>query len=188
MSNMPFGKIAAGAAGIAVLGLVVAFASGVFNNQFFDGGVDVRRTACEDIAAARTAVNNELGSRRAAAQTRLDGVLEKASDDFWTQNRALEDAYHACISGALTADPCKPAFEEVGRLYEEIMADFDAGKGFNEAKFQEREQAKKEYEDCVVRARNDEFYKADSAKGDADLAAGRGPHQPGPPGPGGAAD
>ena len=177
MSNMPFGKIAAGAAGIAVVGLVVAFASGVFNTQFSDGGVDVRRTACEDIAAARIAVNNELESRRTAAQTRLDAAMEKASDDFWTQNRALEDAHHACMSGALTADPCKPAFEEVGRLYEEIMADFNAGKGFNEAKFQEREQAKKEYDDCVQRGRNDEFYKADTAKCDADLAAGQAANQ-----------
>ena len=175
MNNMA--KISAGVAGLVALGIIVAAVSGIFNNQFVDGGVDVRNTACPDIASARIAVDNEFETRQQNAQAQLADDREKASDDYWTENRRLEDAYHACISGALTADPCKPAFEEVGRLYEAIMAQFDAGNGFNEDLFNQREQAKKEYNDCVERARNNEFYEADSARCDADLAAGRSANQ-----------
>ena len=57
------------------------------------------------------------------------------------------------------------------------MADFDAGKGFNEAKFNEREQAKKEYNDCVEQARKPEFYKDKEAQCDANLAAGKDANQ-----------
>ena len=173
MKNLPLGKIAAGVAGVAAIGLIAAGLSGVFNNQFTDGGIDVRNTACPDIAAARIAVNNEFENRRIAAQEQLAADREAASDAFWTENRRLENAHHACISAAVSADPCKPAFEEIGRLYEAIMADFEAGKGFNEDLFNQREQAKKEYDDCVQRARNDEFYKADKAKCDADLTSGQ---------------
>src|SRR3989344_3409014 len=177
MNNLSTGRIAAGVVGLAVVGVIAAAVGGLFNNGFTDGGIDVRNTACEELAAARQAVGAEFEARKLAAQTELDADKEKASDEFWAENRRLEQAYHDCISAALTADPCKEPFEEVGRLYEEIMADFDAGKGFNEAKFNEREQAKKEYNDCVEQARKPEFYKDKEAQCDANLAAGKDANQ-----------
>ena len=173
MNKISSGKLAAALTGVAALGLIIAGLAGVFNGGFQDGGIDVNNTACEDIGAARQAVNAELESRRTAAQETLTTELEANSDAFWAENRRLEDAHHACMSGALTADPCKPAFEKVGMLYDQIMAQFDAGGGFNEDLFNQREQAKKEYNDCVEKARNDEFYEADKAQCDADLAAGQ---------------
>src|SRR3989344_4433316 len=169
-------KIAA-VGGAAALVLIAAAMSGVFNPGFTDGGVDVRNTACEDIPSARLAVATELGERKESAQTSLDAAREKASDDYWAQNQILEKEYHACISRALTADPCKEPFEEIGRLYEEIMADFAADKGFNEAKFNEREAAKERYNKCVEEARKPEFYKDKEGRCDATLAAGRGANQ-----------
>src|SRR3989344_4883473 len=166
-------KIGLVIAGIAVVGIGVAALSGVFNPQFTDGGVDVRTTKCEELGSARVAIANELEERKLSASEAHDAVRETISDEFWTKNQQLEAEYHQCISRALTADPCKKPFEEVGRLYEEIMADFDAGKGFNEAKFNEREQAKKEYNDCVEEARKPEFYENKKTQCDADLAAGR---------------
>ena len=169
-----YGKLAAGVVGLAALGIVIAAGSGIFNNQAFtDGGVDVRNTACEDIAAARVAVNNEFETRKQQAQAQLDANRAKASDDYWTSNRQLEDAYHQCISAALTADPCKEPFEEIGRLYEEIMADFENGQGFNEAKFQEREQAKEKYNKCVEDASKPEFYQDQETECNKTLEAGR---------------
>lgn len=170
---MSFGKVAALIGGVAVLGIIAASLGGVFNNQFADGGVDVRNTACEDLASARRAITDELIQRKQAAQEALDAEREAISDIYWDKNRALETEYHACISRALTADPCKKPFEEVGRLYEEIMADFDAGKGFNEAKFNEREAAKKKYNDCVEGTRKPDFYKEKETVCDAALASGR---------------
>ncbi|TSC82783.1 MAG: hypothetical protein G01um101420_141 [Parcubacteria group bacterium Gr01-1014_20] len=173
MGTMSFGKLATLIGGVAVLGIIAASLGGVFNNQFADGGVDVRNTACEDLASARIAIGNELEERKLAAQEALDAERETISDAYWDKNRALEAEHHACISRALTADPCKKPFEEVGRLYEEIMADFDAGKGFNEAKFNEREAAKKRYNDCVEDTHKPDFYKEKETVCDATLAAGR---------------
>src|SRR3989338_4894254 len=170
-------KIGLVIAGIAVVGIGVAALSGVFNPQFTDGGVDVRTTKCEELGSARVAIANELEERKLSASEAHDAVRETISDEFWTKNQQLEAEYHQCISRALTADPCKKPFEEVGRLYEEIMADFDAGKGFNEAKFNEREQAKKEDNDCVEEARKPEFYKDKEAQCDANLAAGKDANQ-----------
>src|SRR3989338_762823 len=166
-------KIASISIGIIALGLIVAAASGVFNNQFSDNGIDVRNTVCEQIASARQAVDNEFEQRQQSFKDELSADKEKASDEFWAQNQQLESQYHQCISAALTADPCKDAFERIGQLYEEIMADFDAGKGFNEAKFNQREEVKKEYNDCVANARKPEFYKDKEAACDAALAAGK---------------
>lgn len=173
MNNGTSGKILAGAAVVAVIGVGVAALSGVFNKGFTDGGVDVRNTACEDIASARLAVNQELEQRTAAAQTSLDEAMETASDNFWAENSRLEKEYHDCEFAALSADPCKVAFEEIGRLYEEIMADFAADKGFNEAKFNEREEAKKRYDECVEKQHKNEFYDEAKAACDATLATGR---------------
>lgn len=173
MSVSTAGKATALIGGIIVIGAGVAAMSGFFNKPFTDEGIDVSKTACEDIATARIAVDNEFETRKQNAEDKRDLAMEKASNDFWSENRRLEDAYHECISAAVSADPCKDAFEEVGRLYEEIMADFEAGKGFNEAKFNEREQAKNEYEECVQKARDDEFYKADVALCDETLKIGR---------------
>ncbi len=171
--NASIGKIVVGVVGVAIVGIVVASLSGAFNAQFADGGVDVRNTACEDLSSARRAIANELAERKQAAQETLTSEREVISDVYWTQNQKLEAERHACISRALTADPCKEPFEEVGRLYEEIMADFDAGKGFNEAKFNEREAAKQKYNNCVEETHKPDFYKDKEAQCDAELAVGR---------------
>lgn len=173
MKNLSIGKVVSGLVAVAALGIIAAGISGVFNKGFQDDGVDVNNTACEEIGSARQAVNAELESRRVAAQGTLASELEANSDAFWAENRRLEDAHHACMSAAATADPCKEAFEKVGNLYEQIMAQFDAGDGFNEDLFNQREQAKKDYDECVEKARNDEFYEADKSQCDADLAAGQ---------------
>src|SRR3989344_3903981 len=173
MKSLSIGKVLAGVAGLAVIGLVAAGLSGVFNGQFTDGGLDVRNTACEEIAATRGAVLTERDSRKAAAQETFDAQKDQISDEYWAKNQQLEREYHECISRALTADPCKEAFEEIGRLYEEIMADFAADKGFNEAKFNEREEAKKEYNDCVAETHKPEFYKDKEAQCEANLQAGK---------------
>ena len=174
MSNTA--KIAAGS-GIVAAVIVAVVASGVFNSGFQDGGIDVNNTACEDIGSARQAVNAELQQRNEAAQTTLAADMETASDNFWAENRQLENSYHACMSAALTADPCKAPFEKISNLYEQIMAQFEAGNGFNEDLFNQREQAKKDYNDCVQRRNNDEFYEADTAKCEEDLATGRSANQ-----------
>ncbi len=173
MNNFLSNKLAVGVVAVAVVGLGILAATGVFNPQFSDGGVDVRNTACEDIASARVAISNELEERKIVAREAHEAEKETISDAYWAQNQKLEADYHACISKALTADPCKEPFEEVGRLYEEIMADFDAGKGFNEAKFNEREVAKKKYNDCVEETHKPDFYKEKETVCDATLAAGK---------------
>lgn len=160
------------AIGAVAVGAVLVF-SGVFNSGFTDDGIDVRNTACEEISAARLAVATELGARKAAADEAMRLAKEKIADEYYAKNIQLENEYHACISRALTADPCKEPFEEIGRLYEEIMADFEAGKGFNEAKFNEREAAKQKYNECVEQTKKPEFYKEKELKCDQDLAAGR---------------
>lgn len=156
--------------GIAVIVILAAVA---LPSGSIDNGIDVRNTACEDIPAARLAVATELGERKGAAQTALDAERDEISDEYWAANQVLEAEYHQCISRALTADPCKEPFEEIGRLYEEIMADFAADKGFNEAKFNEREAAKKRYNDCVEETHKPDFYKDKETACDAILAAGR---------------
>jgi len=172
------GKLGLGLAAIVVVGLAAAGLGGVFNNkQFTDSGVDVRHTKCEELASARAAIAAELDQRNADAQTALDATNDQISDDYWAKNRQLENEYHQCISRALTADPCKEAFEEVGRLYEEIMADFRADKGFNEAKFNEREAAKKKYNDCVEETHKPEYYPDKEASCQATLDAARSANQ-----------
>ena len=177
MNNSSLGKVAAGGVGVVALGLIVAYASGVLNMGFTDGGVDVRNTKCEQLASARAAVTAELAQRTQAAQDALTAEKDTISDEYWAQNRQLENEYHQCISAALTADPCKEPFEEVGRLYEEIMADFEADKGFNEAKFNEREQAKERYNKCVEDTRKPDFYENKKTECDANLTAGRDANQ-----------
>ncbi len=173
MNNALLTKIVIGIVAVAAIGLIAANMSGVFNSSFSDGGVDVRKTACEDLLSARRAIADELSSRKQTAANTLAADKDKASDDYWTENRRLEDDYHQCISAALTADPCKEPFEEVGKLYEEIMADFEADKGFNEAKFNEREAAKKRYNDCVEQARKPEFFEEKQIQCDSALANGQ---------------
>lgn len=171
MNNLSNGKMLAGIAGVVVVAGVVVLASGAFG--FTDGGIDVRNTACEDLGSARIAVNNEFEERKAQAGEARDAAKEVASDAYFAENQRLNAERHACISRALTADPCKASFEEITRLYEEIMADFAADKGFNEAKFNEREQAKKDYTKCVEEARKPEFYKDKETACDTALAAGK---------------
>lgn len=135
-----------------------AFMSGAISFPFVDTGIDVRNTACEDISAARLSVATELGARIEAADAVLRETKNEISDSYWAKNQELEREYYACSSRALTSDPCKDASDRITALYEEIMADFNAGNGFNEAKFNEREEAKKEYNECVANTQKPEFY------------------------------
>lgn len=172
------GKVGIALGGLAIVGVAIfLLSSGASISQFTDGGVDVRNTRCQDLASARVAISNELEERKLKAKDNLSAERGTIGDAYWAQNQKLEAEYHQCISRALTADPCKEPFEEVGRLYEEIMADFEAGKGFNEAKFNEREAAKKRYNDCVEQTRKPEFYENKKVDCDAALAAGRDANQ-----------
>lgn len=159
-----------GLSGVVAVGIVAAALSGVFNNQFTDGGVDVRDTACEELASARQAISDELSQRKQSAVDTHAQQREVISDAYWEKNRALESEYHQCISNALTADPCKEPFEEVSRLYEEIMAQFNAGEGFNEAKATEREVAKQKYNECVEQAKKPEAYEGRAKQCEETLA------------------
>ncbi|MSU60480.1 MAG: hypothetical protein EXS52_01005 [Candidatus Staskawiczbacteria bacterium] len=114
-----------------------------------------------------------MENRKISAQNARAEEMEVISDAYWAQNQKLEGEYHQCISAALTADPCKESIEKCDTLYQEIMADFDAGKGFNEAKFNEREQAKKDYNKCVEDTRKPEFYKDKETACKNTLATGR---------------
>jgi hypothetical protein len=171
MNNVSSAQMLAGLAGVVVIAGVVIYASGTFG--FNDGGLEVRNTACEDIASARVAVNNEFEERKVRAREVREAAKETASDEYFAENQRLEAERHACISSALTADPCKEPFEEVDRLYGEIMADFEAGKGFNEAKFNEREQAKKTYNECVEQTHKPDFYTEKQMACDTELAKGQ---------------
>ncbi len=157
---------------LAVVG-VALFAGGAFNGGSRDAGIDVRNTACQDIASARLAVATELGERKRTAGDQLQKKNNEISDAYWAKNQELEKAYYECSSKALTSDPCKEASDKITALYQEIMADFESGKGFNEAKFNEREEAKKEYNQCVEETHKPEFYKEKEAQCVAALDAGR---------------
>lgn len=172
MKNISIGKVLAVVGGVAAVGIVAAL-TGVLNPQFSDGGIDVRNTKCEELASARHAITDELEGRKVAAQSAHEEERDGISDAYWAENRQLEAQYHECISKALTDDPCKESSDEISRLYEEIMADFAADKGFNEAKFNEREAAKKEYNECVEEARKPESYTNKETACSARLAAGR---------------
>lgn len=169
MSNLSTGQIVGGLAVIAVIAGIALFSGGQG-----DGGIDVSRTQCEDIASARRAVDQEFVDRKTAADEKLATDMETASNAYWEKNRALETEHRECTNNALMADPCKEAFEEVTRLYEEIMAEFDNGNGsFNEAKAQEREVAKTRYNECVEEARKPEYYERQKAKCDQTLLTGQ---------------
>ena len=142
-------------------GLMVAFGGGSR-----DAGIDVRNTACQDIAATRLAVATELETRKQAAADSLAARKNEIADAYWAKNQELEKEYYACSSRALTSDPCKELSDKITSLYHEIMADFEADKGFNEAKFNEREQAKKDYNRCVDETHTTEFYKEKEGRWD----------------------
>ncbi|MGB4076268.1 MAG: hypothetical protein WBK28_01005 [Minisyncoccia bacterium] len=170
MQTILSNKVVLGALGVVVVGagLLAAFGGGTR-----DAGIDVRNTACQDLAAARLAVATELGERTQAAADALAKNKNDISNAYWEKNQALEKEYYACSSRALTSDPCKEASDRITALYHEIMADFEADKGFNEAKFNEREEAKKEYTKCVEETHKPEFYAEKEAACVAALAAGR---------------
>jgi len=136
------------------LGVVIANKGGNADTDF-SGGVSTA-VACEDIAATRGAVNTELAERKSAAGEALAEALEGASDAYWETRRALENTKTACESEALLADPCKDLFEQASALADEILENIDSG--FDEAKFQERERIKKEYDECVQNPPQEDTY------------------------------
>lgn len=169
---MKTGKIAAIIVAVIAVGAIIMAVNN--NAGFSDGGINVAGTACEELAAARAAVDQELAERQTKAGENLATANEAASDAFWDQNRSLEQTHADCISEALIADPCKESFERASRLAQEILAEVDAGNGFDEAKFQEREQAKKDYDKCLEDPDNQvDGYNTLRAQCDATLATGQ---------------
>lgn len=170
MKGMLTNKFVLGAIGVLVIG---AGLFAVFGGGTRDAGIDVRNTACQDIASARLAVATEFESRKQTAEETLSARKNEIADAYWAKNQELEKEYYACSSRALTADPCKELSDKITSLYQEIMADFEADKGFNEAKFNEREEVKKEYNKCVEETHKPDFYKEKEAECVATLEAGR---------------
>tara|TARA_Y100000310_G_C20689331_1_gene821180 strand:+ start:2532 stop:3869 length:1338 start_codon:yes stop_codon:yes gene_type:complete len=121
----------------------------------FSGGVSTA-VACEDIAATRGLVNTELAERKSAAGDILATEMEEASDNYWEKRRALEDAKTKCETDALLADPCKDLFERSSALADQILQNLD--NGFDKAKFQEREQVKAEYDECLKNPPKEDTY------------------------------
>ncbi len=122
----------------------------------FSGGVSTA-VACEEIAATRGAVATELAERKSTAADTLATAMGEASDAYWEKRRLLEDTKTACETDALLADPCKDLFEKSSRLAGEILAGLDEN-GFDEAKFQEREGVKAEYDECLKNPPKEDTY------------------------------
>lgn len=152
--------------GVATLGVI---AVGVyFSNKGGDqagqvvpdgglgGGFDVSKVECEGIDAARDAVNKELNDRKDAAAKTLGAAMEAASDAYHETWRTIDTTRQQCESEALLADPCKELFERSSRLADEILKNID--NGFDEAKFQEREGVKKEYDECLKNPPKEDTY------------------------------
>ena len=148
--------------GVAALGVV---AVGVFfanqgGDQAGDGGeqtpqdiigpgIDISNTSWEDVEAARGQVDQELVERKSKAAETLAAELEAASDSYWEKRRGLDADRQQCETEAQLADPCKDLFEKASGLAQDILAGVENGQGFDEAKFQEREGVKKEYDECL---------------------------------------
>ena len=135
-------------------------------------GIDVSNTDCEGIGAARTAVNDELTERTEAAGATLDTAMEAASDAYWDTRRSLEAERQQCGTEALLADPCKDLFERSSQLAQEILQGVENGDGFDEAKFDEREQVKKDYDECVENPPEEDTYEGRAAACNAAFEAG----------------
>lgn len=127
----------------------------VASTQDFSGGVSTN-VACEDIAATRGLVNTELAERKSQMAEGLAQELEAASNSYWEKRRALEREKENCESEALLADPCKDLFEKASTLANEILQNLD--NGFDEEKFQEREQVKEQYDQCLKNPPQEETY------------------------------
>lgn len=168
------GKVAAGIVAVAVLGTAVYL--GITNlgqvpgGGQGDGGINVSGTNCDGIAAARESVNSELQERVDSANADYRESMEAASDTYWAERRSLDDARQACETQALLADPCKYLFERSSALAQEILDGIDDG--FDEAKFQEREEVKKEYDECLQNPPYERTYEGMKAKCEADFAVG----------------
>lgn len=121
----------------------------------FSGGVSTN-VACEEIAATRGLVNTELAERKSAAAQTLAEEMEQASDTYWEKRRVLEDEKTKCETDALLADPCKDLFERSSALADQILQNID--NGFDEAKFQEREEVKKQYDECLKNPPKEDTY------------------------------
>jgi hypothetical protein len=67
------------------------------------------------------------------------------------------------------ADPCKELFERASALAQQILDNID--QGYDQAKSDERDQVKKEYEDCLDNPPEEETYEGKKAKCQADFGA-----------------
>lgn len=180
MSNMSTGKIAGGILGIAAIALIAAYMGGLLGGgpggngqapgQSADVGIDISNTDCDGIAAARAAVDAELEQRKTKAGEQFATDMETASDNYFVKRRQLSAARDACTTTALLADPCKDLFERSSALAQAILNTIDDG--FDQAKFDEREQVKKEYDECLKNPPEDATYDGKKSKCDADFQAG----------------
>lgn len=169
MKNLSGLQIAGIAAGIGILAVAGFLAIGGLGGGQLSG-IDVSRTECDGIAAARAAVDAELQERKEAADTTFESAMQAASDAYWETRRGLEDTKTACETDALLADPCKDLFEKSSRLAQEILDNID--EGFDQAKFDEREQAKSDYDECLENPPEEETYEGKKAACQAAFAAG----------------
>jgi len=169
MKNLSGLQLAGIAAGIGVLAVVGFLAVGGLGGGQLSG-IDVSGTECDGIAAARAAVDAELKGRKDAADTAFETAMQAASDAYWETRRGLEDTKTACETEALLADPCKDLFEKSSRLAQDILDSID--EGFDQAKFDEREQAKSDYDKCLENPPAEETYEGKKAACQAAFAAG----------------
>ena len=171
MVNFSIGKVALLVAAVVAVGAgVMVLNNGGNGNSALGSGIDISGTQCEDLASARAAVDQELADRVEQTESDYSASMEAASDAYWEEVRNLDSTRTQCETDALLADPCKEAFERSSRLAQEILDGID--EGFDEGKFQEREEAKAEYDDCVNNPPAEQTYEGMKAACDAAHAAG----------------
>jgi|GEM_PF-6018169 len=174
MGNLGIGKVAllvvAIVAAVVVAQAFIGAGGGEQAGTTADPGIDVSNTQCDGLAAARAAVDAELEERVEKADSDYADAMEAASDSYWEEVRNLDSAKTQCETDALLSDPCKALFEKSSRLAQEILDGIDDG--FDEAKFDEREQAKKDYDDCVNNPPPEQTYEGMKAACEAAHNAG----------------
>jgi hypothetical protein len=142
------------ALGVVIVGVFLAQQGGEQEVPGVEGvdigpGIDISNTSWEDVESARDAVRNELDERKSKAGETHAAELEAASDSYWEKRRGLDADLQECETQAQLADPCKDLFEQASGLAQEILQGVENGQGFDETKFQQREDVKKKYDECL---------------------------------------
>ena len=151
MKNIGLGLATLGAIGIGafLLNLNGDQAGGDGEGVDIGPGIDISNISWEDVESARAAVAQELIDRKSDAADAHAAAYEAASDSYWEKRRGFDADRQACETEAQLADPCKDLFEKASSLAQDILAGVRNGESFDEAKFDEREEVKEEYDNCV---------------------------------------